>query len=133
MGDQGTKLIIISGDVNMENSKTPYIIGLIIGVAALFLIFRRNNDMQMQMQQSQIGVQNWKSLDIPNFDDVYSKMIQPVAVSQSVEQNVENTEQKVEQIDNNSTQYKNKEVWKIARNQDGDIETIEVERNAKVS
>ena len=118
----------------MRDLTTSEIIGgLFIGGILLWIFTRRNNDMQTQMQQSQIGVQNWKSLDIPDFDDVYSKMTQPVTASQPVKQNVENTEQKVEQTDNNSTQYKNKEVWKIARNQDGDIETIEVERNAKVT
>ena len=118
----------------MKDDKTPYIIaGLIIGAAALFLIFRRNNDMQTQMKQSQIGVQNWKSLDnVPNFDDVYSKMIQPV--SQVVEQNiVERVPKEVEQIDSNSTQYKNKEVWKIERDNNGDIAEISVSRDARVT
>ena len=125
----------------MKDSDTPYIVvGLIIGVAALFLIFRRNNDMQTQMKQSRIGINNWKTLDnVPKFEDVYSKMIQPVAISQPVEQDLQVVEQgsqkvdHIEQIDNNSTQYKNKEVWKIERDNNGDIAEISVSRDARVT
>jgi hypothetical protein len=118
----------------MEEIKTSDIIkGLIIG-GILLWIFTRKNDMSMQnmqqnSQQTQIGINNWKSLDyVQDFDEFNSRLTQPATVH-----NVENIEQKVEQIDDNSTQYKNKEVWKIGRNTDGDIETIEVERNAKVT
>jgi predicted transglutaminase-like cysteine proteinase len=129
----------------MKDGDTPYILGLIIA-AALFLILRRNNESQSinDLQQSGIGINNWKSLNyVQDFDEFNSRLtqsIKPVAVSQSVEQNVEQdlqiVEQKVdhiEQIDDNSTQYKNKEVWKIARNQDGDIEEISVSRDARVT
>jgi hypothetical protein len=125
-----------------ELTTSEIIGGLFIG-AVLFLILRRNNDTQTQIQQSGIGINNWKSLNyVPTFEDVYSKMIQPVAVSQPVEQNVEQgsqiAEQKVEQkvvdqIDDNSTQYKNKEVWKIMRDDNGDIAEISVSRDARVT
>ena len=118
-----------------ELTTSEIIGGLFIGAVLLLILTKKNERQQISdLRQSNVGINNWKSLDyVQDFDDVYSKMIQPVAIDQLVEQNVENTEQKVEQIDNNSTQYKNKEVWKIARNQDGDIETIEVERNARVT
>jgi hypothetical protein len=128
----------------MRNLTTSEIIGGLFIGAVLFLILTRKSESQQfnDLRQSNVGINNWKSLDyVEDFDEFNSRLIQslkPVIKSetQNVEQvskEVEQTSKEVEQTSNNETEYKNKEVWKIGRNQDGDIETIEVERNAKVS
>jgi hypothetical protein len=114
--------------------------GLIIGAVLLLIFTKKNEEQQLDdLRQSQIGIHGWKPLDqIQNFDDLMigKTTFQPVvqsAVNSQSQQIVDIVPKEIELSSNDETEYKNKEIWKIARNQDGDIETIEVERNAKVS
>lgn len=120
-----------------ELTSSDLIKGLIIGGILLWIFTRKNESQPInELQQAQIGVHNWKSLNnIPNFDDVYSKMIQPVAVSQPIVQNVEQDSQAIQQtekVSSTATEYKNEEKWKIMRDTNGDISEISVSRDAKV-
>jgi hypothetical protein len=130
----------------VEIKMSDIIKGLAIGGILLLLVTRKsdiqpNNGLQQsgqieQREQIQIGIYGWKPLDhIQNFDDFNLKItqttVQPVA--ESIEQSVEQQDSQIsEQTSNVATEYGNKETWKILRNVDGDIETIEVERSARV-
>ena len=137
----------------VEWTTSDIIKGLAIGGILLWLITRKsdaqpNNDLQQsgqmrligQREQMQIGIYGWKPLGhIQNFDDLmigrttFQPAVQSVTqITEQESKTIEQVPKEVEQI-SNETEYKNKEVWKIGRNQAGDIETIEVERNARVS
>jgi hypothetical protein len=129
----------------MRNLTTSEIIGGLFIGAVLFLIFTKKNEEQLNdLQQNRIthiGVNNWKSLDyVQDFDEFNSRLTQSVKpIIQSSTQIVEQVPKEVEQIsgnennENNGTEYKNNETWKIMRDDNGDIAEISVSRDARVS
>lgn len=124
-----------------ELTTSEIIGGLFIGAVLLFILTKKNESQQISdLRQSNVGINNWKSLDyVQDFDEFNSRLTQSVKPAiQSETQNVDkisqNVEQKVvEQIPDNSTAYKNEEKWKIMRDDNGDISEISVSRDARVS
>ena len=119
-----------------ELTTSEIIGGLFIGAVLLFILTKKDESRQLNdLRQSNVGINNWKSLDyVQDFDEFNSRLTQSVKpVIQSETQNVEQIPQKVEQkVSSTATEYKNEEKWKIMRDTNGDISEISVSRDAKV-
>lgn len=87
------------------------IIGITIGAAIVYILMKNNqNTLSTNLKQPNLSFE-WKPLSDTSQEQ---QIIAP-------------------QTDINETAYKNSEKWKITRNDNGDIDQIEVIRDAKIT
>ena len=129
-----------------ENTTFLLLAGIALGAIIAYFIMKNNQPKPQGIVPPQNLYFDWKPLsEIPQIPQIQQPVveipqIQPIVQltqpTQPIPLNVPDLPNvKYYQVENipNETAYKNSEKWKITRNDDGDIDQIEVIRDAKIT